>query len=419
LFKLLALALLLAVVSAQAADWPQWRGPNRDGVIRESKLPAAWPAQPPAPKWQTIIGIGYSSPVVANGQLFIQGRKGGSETCLSFDAATGKPLWKIAYPSTFEPPDPTAGKGPNSTPTVDGDRVYMLGLGGMFHCLDVKTGRVLWKHDLAKEYWGVEKDDDGSDKWFPVCGASASALVDGKTVILPVGGRKAGTFVAFDRETGKIAWKTLADRSSYASPMISDIAGIRQLVGFTGVRMVGIATDDHRLLWEHPFTAQFEQTIIAPVLWKNRVIVCGEAKPTEALEIASDGVKLAKQVAWRNADLSAYLTTPVVHGDSLFGFDQRGKRLVCIDLASGKTTWSSPRIGRLFVALQVDGDRILAVSDSGELIVAGTGGTAYVEQGRWKVAEPNTIWSMPAVVGSRIYIRDKDRLTCYDLASDK
>jgi outer membrane protein assembly factor BamB len=414
----LLLVLLAFGVPAQGADWPQWRGPYRDGTVADARLPSKWPETLPAPKWKAHVGIGYSSPVIANGQVFIMGRddKAGQEVCFSFDADTGKPLWKQPYASAYAPPDPTAGKGPNSTPTVDRDRVYMLGLGGMFHCLDVKSGRILWKHDLAKEYWGVAKDALGEDAWRPACGATASALVDGDRVILPVGGQKAGAISAFDRKTGKLLWKALDDRSSYASPLLADLAGTRQIVGFTGKRMVGLHAENQKLLWEFPFTAMYEQTIITPVIWKNRVIICGEAKPTTALELTQEGGKITQKTAWQNADLSAYLVTPVVIGDHLLGYDQRGKRLVCLDLASGKTAWTSPRIGRVFASLVVIGKQVLFLSDSGELHVLAADPKDYTPLGHWKVAESGAIWSQLAVVGNRVYIKDKEELACYEFA---
>jgi outer membrane protein assembly factor BamB len=399
-------------------DWPQWRGPNRDGYASGAKLPKQWPEKLPAPRWSNRIGEGYSSPVIAGGRVFILGREeAGKESCLCFDAETGKPLWRVTYPCAFQPPDPTAGKGPNGTPTVDKDRVYMLGLGGMFHCLDTQTGQVLWKHDFAQEYWGVEKTSDGDDAWFPVCGASASALVVGEQVIVPVGGKKAGAFTAFHRKTGAILWKALNDRSSYASPLVADLAGTRQVVGFTGLRMVGLDFNSQKLLWEFPFTALFEQTIISPVLWRDRVIICGEAKPTVALELAKEGDKIGQKVAWRSADLSAYMATPVVVKNHLIGFDQRSKQLVCLELETGKTIWRSPRIGRIYVSLVVAGDRILALNDSGDLHLLEANPKTYTPLGQWKVSEAGGTWSYLGVAGSRLYIKDKEHLLCYDLSA--
>src|SRR6185503_10558581 len=138
-----------------------------------------WPTVPPSPIWSAVVGDGYSGPVIAKGRVYVMGREAGSmETCLCFDAATGKRIWRHAYSTSYMPPDPRAGAGPKSTPTVDGDRVYMLGLGGMFTCLETETGRLLWKHDFGKEYWGVEKDAEGVDTYFPPCGATASAIVE-------------------------------------------------------------------------------------------------------------------------------------------------------------------------------------------------------------------------------------------------
>ena len=401
---------------AQSQDWPQWRGPLRDGSAPSAKLPQKWPEKLPAAKWRHYVGIGYSSPVVAGGQVYIMGRESnGTEACLALSDATGKEIWKRSYPSAYQPPDPTAGKGPNSTPTIDKDRVYMLGLGGMFHCLEAKSGKVLWKHDLASEYWGVAKDVLGEDAWRPPCGIAASVLVDGDQAIFPVGGKKAGAMTAFDRSTGKITWSALEDRSSYASPLIATVAGVRQIVGFTGTRMVGLDASDRKLLWEFPFKAMYEQTIIAPVIWKDHVVICGEAQPSTALKLTSHGAAISQEVAWRNADLSAYLVAPVVVKDHLVGFDQRTRRLVCIDLASGKTAWNSPRIGKLFVSLVVAGDQILALSDQGELNVIAANTKEYVSVGTFKVAEPGEIWSQLAVVNNRLYIKDKEYLSCYQL----
>jgi outer membrane protein assembly factor BamB len=224
--------------------------------------------------------------VAADGRLFILARpRPGREACLCLDANTGQCLWRQEYPVSFKPPDPSAGRSPSSTPTVDGDRVYMLGLGGMFHCLAVADGRVLWKHDFAREYWGVKKDADQDDAWFPSCGAAASPLAVDGLVVVPVGGEKAGALTAFDRRTGTIVWKALPERSSYGSPLLTTLPGGQQLVGFTGVRMVGLRFSDQKLLWEYPFPAKFEQTVLTPVLWKDRVIFGGEKKPILALQL--------------------------------------------------------------------------------------------------------------------------------------
>lgn len=397
-----------------AADWPQWRGPNRDGVAPAAQLPTKWPAEPPPAKWKAAVGIGYSGPAIAGGKVFIMGRVEGNERCLCFDADTGKELWKVEYPEAFTPPDPSAGKGPSSTPAVDGDRVYMFGLGGMLHCLDTQTGKMLWKHNCQKEYWGVKKMLLGVDAWFPPCGAASSPLVDGNTVILSVGGMKAGAFTGFDRNTGEIVWKALDDRGSYASPVIASPGGVKQVIGFTGTRMVGLRHADHQLLWEVPFKALFEQTIITPVVWKDLVIVAGEGRATTAVRVKETGGKVTTETAWKSDDLKAYLTTPVVFADHLLGFDTRTNRLACVSLDTGEAAWTSPRVPGKYHSLVLAGDVVLCLNSEGELFVFKATPKECIEVVKWKVADKGT-WAHLAVAGNRLFVKDKEHLYCYEL----
>jgi outer membrane protein assembly factor BamB len=411
---------VFAVVLALSAppepgEWPQWRGPHRTGEAVGARLPAKWGTNPPPPRWSSFVGEGYSSPVVKSGRVFILGRdKEDRETCLCFDADSGKPVWSHAYPAG-KPQTLQAGAGPKSTPTVDRDRVYMLGIGGMFHCLDVETGRVLWKHDFAAAFWGQKKDPNGYDAWFPPAGSAASAVVEGERVIVPVGGPNGGAITAFDRRTGAVVWKGLTDRSSYGSPVVADLAGTRQLVGFTGLRMVGLDVADGKLLWEHPFPAFVEQTMLTPVVWKDLVIVGGENKSTVALRIEKREGTFRPKVVWRAEDLKAYLTTPVVVKDHLVGLDNRLHRLVCVSLATGEMTWESKRIGE-YASLVVAGDKILALNEVGELYVLSADPKNFVQVAKWKLGKGAGTWSHLALVGSRLFVKDADHLHCYDLA---
>jgi outer membrane protein assembly factor BamB len=413
------LPILLALTASllQGNQWPQWRGPQRDGVAVGARLPRKWPTKWPAPAWSRFVGEGYSSPVIAGNRVFIQGRPAeGRESCLCFDAGSGKLLWKREYPCSFVPPDANAGRGPNSTPTVDGDRVYMLGLEGMFHCLEIRTGRVLWKRDFAKEFWGVEQDAAGDDAWFPACGMAASALVVGANVIVPVGGAKAGAFAAFHRQTGALVWAALPERSSYGSPIRATLAGADQLVGFTGQRMVGLDLASRELLWEYPFPAMYEQTILTPVLWRDRVIIGGEARPTVALQITRQDDRVLSREVWRSSALNAYLVTPVVMKDHLIGLDDRSRRLVCLDLLSGKRAWESPRIGR-YVSLVSAGEQILALDEHGRLLIVAATAREYRPRGSWMVSRAaGTFFTQLAVAASRLYVKDRTHLHCFDLA---
>lgn len=414
--RALSLLVLFALAPSLHADWPQFRGPGRDGRSLDAQFPKAWPAAPPKPKWSADIGLGYSGAAIARGKLFIHSRNDEKqeERCLCLDPLTGKQLWEIAYPCRFKAPDPTAGKGPNATPTIDRDRVYFFGLGGMLTCADFDTGKLLWQHDCEKEFWGVKKTNDGDDAWFPPCGASASVLVDHDTVIVPVGGKKAGAVTGFDRNTGKLLWSALDDRSSYASPLIASPGGVKQIVAFTGTRMVGLRHSNRELLWDHPFPTKYEQTIITPVVWKDLVVFGGDAKSTIAVKLSSDGTKVKKELAWKSDDLKMYVSSPVVMGEHLVGFDFRTGKLVCLKLADGSVEWASPSLGTKHVSLVLAGDVLLMLTLDGELRVAKATTDDYVELAKWKVSEKNT-YAHLAVVGNMLFVKGPQTLLCYEL----
>lgn len=422
MYRVLIILLLTltpaSTLRAHAADWPQWRGPGRDGHAPGAQLPEKWAAQPPKPKWTADLGFGYSGATIARGKLFIHARNDDKkeERCLCLDATTGKQVWEINYECKFVAPDPTAGKGPSATPTIDRDRVYFFGLGGMLTCADFDTGKVLWQRDCNKEYWGVKFSADGDDAWFPPCGAAASPLVDSTTVIVPVGGKKAGAITGFDRGTGKLLWSALDDRSSYASPSVATPGGVKQIIGFTGTRMVGLRHSDRELLWEHPFPTRYEQTAVCPIVWKDLVIFGGEAKPTVAVRLTPGDKKdtVKKEVAWKSDDLKMYISTPVAFGGHLVGFDYRTGKLVCVKLGDGTTAWASPALGTKHVSCVLAGDTLLTLTLDGELRVAKVSGESYSELAKWRVSEKGT-YAHLALANNMLFVKGPEKLQCYAL----
>ena len=411
-----ALLALVCCCAARADDWPQWRGRYRDGHARGARLPVKWPLKAPQPIWKQAVGEGQSSPVMANGRLFVLGRQDGKEVCWCLAPSSGALQWKYAYECEYKPADASAGLGPKSTPTVDGIRVYALGVAGMLHCFGADDGKVLWKHDLRKEFWGVARDRWGDDAYSTCCGAAASPLVDGERVLLPVGGKKAGAVTAFDRHTGKVVWKSpLPDRSSYGSAVLATLAGRRQVVGFTGLRMVGLTREAGKLLWEYPFPAQYEQTILTPVVWKDRVIIGGEEKPTVALEVSKDGDRALTRVVWSNSRLRAYMTSPVAVKDHLYGLNKRGE-LVCVALEDGKTAWAAPGFGNFGSIVAAPG-QLLVLTRHGELHAIEANPKKFARRARWKVGEA-PLWSQPCLVDGRLFVKDRSHVLCYDLSGE-
>lgn len=233
-------------------------------------------------------------------------------------------------------------------------------------------------------------------------------------MIVPVGGKKVGALAAFDRKNGKLLWHALAERSSYGSPMIADLAGTRQIIGFTGLRLVGLGLQDHKALWELPFPAMFEQTITTPVVYKDLVVVSGEQKPTLGLRVTSEGGKLTQKEVWKNPDLKAYLTSPVAFGDYMIGADSAGHRLVCVSMIDGTTKWTSPRmVGH--ISLIAAGDKVLALGSKGDLFVMAADASAYKELAHWTVSTVGDTWSYPALAGGKLFVKDKENLICFEV----
>jgi outer membrane protein assembly factor BamB len=403
--------IALACCVALGADWPQWRGPNRDGHADGPRFPAVWPEKPPAPLWKRYVGDGQGSPVVAGGRVFVMGRVGGGEVYYGLDADSGKVLWRYSYKCDYVPSDESAGKGPKSTPTVSGERVYMLGVNGRFLCFDVR-GKKIWERDLLVDFWGVAKDKWGDDAWRPCCGCAASPLVEGDNVLLPVGGKKAGAMTAINAKTGKTAWRSpVLDRGSYSSPLVGKFAGTRQLVAFTGLRMTGLTPDGGKLLWSYDFPQDYEQTILTPILYKDMVVFGGKNADLVALKLKGKSAL----VAWKNSQLKAYTTTPVVFDGHALGLNMRGD-LVCVNLDTGKTAW----VRRGFTnnyhgSLVVAGKRVLVLTQKGELHVVAANTKRFEQEAVWKVARP-PVWPALAVSGARIYIKDDRDVYCYDLS---
>jgi outer membrane protein assembly factor BamB len=406
--------VILAACQLRADDWPQWRGPKRDGVAPGTHFPDVWPKKPPKPLWKYKVGEGHCGPIVAGGKVFVMGRlPPDKEVCYCLDAATGKELWKRVDPAPYTPGHPAAGQGPKSTPTFDGDRVYMLGVAGLFHCFDAASGKVLWKHDFAKEFWGVEKNRWDDDAWSTSCGAAASPLVDGGNVLLPVGGKKAGGMTAFDRHNGKVVWKSLTDRSGYGSPVRADLAGVGQIIGFTALRMVGLRADGGALLWDRDFPARHEITILTPVVWKDLVVFGGERRPAVAVRVERSAGKVAGKVAWHNNDLRPYTVSPVVVRDYLFGHNARNQ-LVCVDLATGRTAWASGDFGT-HVSLVAAGNDLLVLTLDKGLHVLEANPKKLVRKAHWDLPLTAPTWSHLAVAGNRLYIKDKTDLLCFQV----
>ena len=390
---------IAAHAQSPGAAWPQWRGPGRDGIARLA-APAAWP-QALTKRWEVVVGAGHSSPVVAGNRVLLHAREGDRETVRAFDLSSGKEMWRNDYaaPYTVNPAARAHGPGPKSTPVVAGERVFTFGISGILSALDVSTGRVLWRTDAPAAP--------------PEYGTAMSPIVVDSSVIVHVGANDAGALTAFDTATGKPKWRWTGDGPAYASPVIAEIAGTRQLVTQSENALVGIAASDGRLLWRVPFKTSYDQNSVTPVVVKDMVIYSGLDSGTTAIHLMAKGATWTTVPVWRNEQVSMYMSTAVASGTALFGLSHRNRgQFFALDLATGKTLWTTAGREGDSASVMLAGDLLLLSTSSGELIIARASTARFEEIKRYTVAN-SAVWAHPALVDRAILIKDVDKLICW------
>jgi outer membrane protein assembly factor BamB len=400
----LAFFVSAALLSA-ATDWNQWRGPARNGTAAGFKAPGTWSGDALAKRWSVAVGEGHASPVVAGDRVFIFARDDEKEVMRCLALSDGKVLWQDAYAVPYEM-NPAArghGKGPKATPVVVEGRVFALGIDGHLSAYDAQSGAVLWRKDFKSDFPATS----------PAFGASVSPLVDGRNVIVHVGGEGKGALTAFDVQTGKVNWQWSGDGPAYTSPVIATIGGVRQLITQSQSHCLAVSPSDGKLLWKLPFTTPYDQNIVTPVVAGDLVIFGGIQKPTFAVKVSGG----TATPAWEAREVSMYMSSPVLNGTTLYGLStkQRGS-LFALNAQTGAVLWTGEgRVGEN-ASLTDIGPALLVVSTTGELTVHEKAGPGLKELARIKVAE-SPVWASPAVVGDRLLIKDKTRLTVFQVAA--
>ena len=403
-------ALLLAIAStttAFAADWPQWLGPNRDGLSAETGLLRSWPDEGPRQAWRIeTVGLGYAGPAIVNGRVYIMGSRGDEEMLFSLDEANGEEVWATPLGGVYEN---DWGDGPRGTPTVVDGMIYALGAEGGLVCLDAASGEARWRVSLVDDLGGK----------IPVWGYSESPLVDGELVVVTPGGDQ-GAIAAIDRSTGEVVWQceALEDVAHYSSPVVAQPHGERQYVQLLEKRLVGLAPKDGSLLWEVEWPGRVA-VIPTPVVDGNRVYVTsGYGVGCMLVEIAEDNTAA---VVYDNKTMKNHHGGVLRLGDHVFGHSD-GVGWLCQEFATGQRTWRErDALGKGAIAYA--DERFYCLSeDEGDVVLLEASPTGWAEHGRFTLS-PQTerrkpkgkIWMHPVIANGRLYLRDQELLFSFDI----
>jgi outer membrane protein assembly factor BamB len=390
-----AIALTAAAAGQNdTADWPQWRGPNRDGTLRTFAEPRSWPEHL-TQRWKIDVGTGYATPIVVGNRVFAFSRQQENEVMRAIDAGSGKIIWETSYPAPFKMNPATArhGPGPKSTPTYADGRLFTLGISGIVTAFDAATGKQLWQKPAP----AVE----------PLFHTAQSALVDRGVVILHVGGHNQGALTAFDPATGAVKWSWNGDGPAYGSPIIADIAGTHQVITFSQNSLVGVDATSGQLLWSVPFQARSITNAITPLVYDGRtVIVSGQGKPLTAYTIARRDDKWSAEMAWENPQLSLSFSNAVLVGDAVFSMSAMNSgQFFWADARTGKTLWTSSPRQAGNAAIVHAGNLLFVLKDDAELMVARANPGTFEPIRTYTVADSAT-WPAPSISGNRIFVRD-------------
>jgi outer membrane protein assembly factor BamB len=402
--RFLALLIFLLNVSfATADDWPQWLGPNRDGVSQESVPPWTGPLQT---LWQLPVGEGHSSPIVAKGKVFLHSRVRGEEKeeVQAFDAASGKLVWRQEYPR--DPFKNMFGNGPRSTPLYDDGLLYTLGVNGILTCWEAESGSQKWQCNILKEF-------NATNLFF---GVSSSPMVVGDLLLVMVGGKKA-SLVAFEKKTGKVRWQTGEDKASYASPMLLTQGKQSLAVFLTAAHLVAVEPQEGRIVWEAPLKDALNESSSTPVragdfLFATSVTYGGVLYKLTEKESKPDVERL-----WHKKELTCYFGTPIAIGEQLYlvtgSFRTPQANLHCVELKTGNILWTKPKVGRFHATLLRVQNGLLMLEEEGDLVLIEPSPAAYKEMARAKVCQHT--WAHPALADGKLFVRDDKELRCVAL----
>jgi outer membrane protein assembly factor BamB len=390
-------------VPSGPSDWPQWRGPERNGLSKDTGLIKQWPSSGPQRAWSiSTLGEGYGSLAIKGDRIFVQGTRGGESMVFCLNSAEGESVWSAALGPKV---NDGRGNGPRSTPTVDDDRVYALTENGDLACLRALDGSPVWRKNILKEFGG------SNPGWL----ISESPLIDGDRVIVTPGGRGAG-MVALDKMTGKEIWrsKDLSDEAGYSSCIAADVGGVRTIMNFTSRAGVGVRASDGKLMWSNSSAANGTANCATPVFAEGKVFFTSDYGTGAALlGLSAQGGEVKAQELYFTKEMKNHHGGVVLVNGYLYGFSG-GSGLTCIEFATGKRMWVNRSVGK--GSLTYADGMLYLLGEKQVVGLAEANPNSYVEKGRFSIPDQGKdSWAHPVVIGGKLYIRDQGTLTVYDV----
>ena len=410
-------AAIGGIGNASGGDWPQWRGPGRDGHAAPGEvLPAVLP-EVLASRWKVPAGGGFASPVVVGDRVFVVDEQDGRETARALDGGTGREIWRQAWGESF---GDEWGSGPRTTPVAAEGRLFVQSVRGEFACLDQADGRAIWTVSFARDY-GVAFVG-GSDQYDAASrrrGHNGSPVVLRDRVYVPVGSTNGATVVCFDAATGREQWRAGGDETAYAALVTGRLAGREQVVAYTAFSLMGLDAAGGGVLWRLPLKTHANRHAVTPVLLGDDVVVSSHSLGLRRFTLQQGGgTEFRAEPKWSVPSLKTSLATLVSVGDHLYG-QGPDRNFLCVESATGTVKWSKPGFGEqalvAYAATLAVGDRLLVATEKGELVVVAADPAAYRELARWQVC--GRTWSHPALAGGRLYLRDRRDWYAFDFGA--
>ena len=398
---LIVTSTFLFINSANAQDWPQWRGINRDSKVSGFKVPASWPAEM-KPEWKVSVGTGDATPVLVGGKIYLNTRQGDQEEVICLDAVTGKELWKTGYASmAVTGPSASQHPGPRGTPALSNGKIVTFGAAGILSCLDASTGKLIWRKDNPANA-------------FPAFFTGASPLIADGMCIIHTGKKDDGQVMAYDLSSGNEKWKWTGEGPSYSSPSVMTIDGKKLLIVITEKNSMALGLTDGKQLWQISTPVQQRYyNCVSPYIDGQTIYLTGQGTGTKAIKVEKSGNDYITKELWSNAEVGAKWNTPILKDGFLYGFTDQ-KRIYCLNAATGQTAWVDNAVNSDFSTIVDCGSVILGLTSTGNLLVLKPDSKACTEVVKYKVSD-TSIYGYPVISGNTIYIKDAENLMMFKL----